>query len=52
MSMVYFCLECDDQAPWKSVAGGVQECPTCKKTTSVMAATRFQNMESGLHDEL
>ena len=41
--MVWFCLACDDQPPWK--ADEKKPCPTCKSTDSVKEATRFGNME-------
>jgi hypothetical protein len=40
---VWFCVACDDQAPWK--ADEKKPCPTCETTDSVKEATRFQNME-------
>lgn len=41
-AQVYFCLVCDDQAPWR--AEEVKPCPTCKVTESVTMAQRFQNL--------
>lgn len=39
---VYFCIDCDDQAPWR--AEEIVKCPSCDKTSGVMAAQRFQNL--------
>jgi hypothetical protein len=41
--MVWFCLACDDQAPW--TADEVKPCPTCGNTEQVRAATQFRTME-------
>lgn len=39
---VFFCLDCDDQAPW--IADDIVKCPTCKSAAGVTAAQRFQNL--------
>lgn len=39
---VYFCIVCDDQAPWR--AEKIEKCPTCKSPDGVIAAQRFQNL--------
>jgi hypothetical protein len=41
--MVWFCLACDDQAPW--TADEVKPCPTCGSVEQVKAATRFRGFE-------
>ena len=39
---VWFCFNCDDQAPWR--AEEIVKCQTCSETSSVRAAMRFQNL--------
>ena len=46
--MVWFCLACDDQAPW--TADEVKPCPTCGRVEQVKAATRFLTMEDAAAD--
>lgn len=41
-SSVWFCVDCDDQAPWKHET--MVKCPTCAATSGVMEAKRFTNM--------
>lgn len=41
-AQVFFCLRCDDQAPWR--ADGTQPCPSCGTMEDVVAAQRFQNL--------
>lgn len=40
---VWFCLNCDDQAPWKSKS--IEVCPSCFTDSGVMEAKRFMNMD-------
>ena len=42
MTMVWFCLGCDDQPPWKAEIE--RPCPTCQSTDDVKQATRFGNL--------
>ena len=42
MTLVWFCLACDDQAPWKAEI--LRPCPTCESTADVKKAQRFQNL--------
>jgi Zn finger protein HypA/HybF involved in hydrogenase expression len=46
--MVWFCLACDDQAPW--TADEVKPCPTCGSVEQVKAATRLRTMEDVAED--
>lgn len=43
LQSVYFCMNCDDQPPWK--ADRVYDCPTCRSADSVETAKRFTNMD-------
>lgn len=44
MTLVWFCLACDDQPPW--TADILRPCPACGTTDSVQKAKRFGNLET------
>jgi hypothetical protein len=42
MSLVWFCVACDDQPPW--TAEVLRPCPACESKADVKKAQRFGNL--------
>jgi hypothetical protein len=48
--MVWFCVSCDDQAPWQNEER--VHCPSCHEIGRVIPAARFRSFGAQLNDSL